>query len=180
MDSSKIKLYHAVPSKMHGKFLVPLSELQLISETLYNDNLNKYPKQAILTNQDVEFLHCQKKDVLFLTPIHPFEPNREYQLRTSSNLHGYRMFEIPLNSLDREKLVVYVPYDHMTNYSYVQFDEKFITEISNWQHFNKTQRNYWLNLSCEEKQKSSHLFTGTAIVLYRGKIDISSCQIIAI
>lgn len=67
-------LYHMVPKNMKGTILVPLSDLQSISEEKFSYEIKKYddhPKRKDLPNRILKKINCRQIEVLHFSPIHP-------------------------------------------------------------------------------------------------------------
>ena len=178
-------LYHAVPSNMVGSTLLPLSKLKEISPETYTHNLSKFPDQLSLIKQPVTPLDCTKEDVLFLTPLMPHLLEVEYARHTNyaASLAGTQLYQIDLADLDLNLAVLYISFDHGPASIMSAIDQSFLKNFAVYQSFPPAALDHWDTVSHNYPAgtpNSTHLFDGTAVILYKGSIDVTHSPVIII
>lgn len=66
-------LWHHVPPAMKGNHLWPLRELEIIAPEIAAKNREKYVGREHIAQLHVPLLDCSWDEVIFLSPIHPYE-----------------------------------------------------------------------------------------------------------
>lgn len=64
-------LFHVLPSRTHGPYLLPLNQLRDIYPELYAQHSAKYRGREQEMGRPVPPLHCTWADVVFFAPLHP-------------------------------------------------------------------------------------------------------------
>ena len=64
-------LYHQVPEKIEGSFLMPLNMLRFNHRSVYETEMKKYENRPNLPHKVIPHFNCLWNDVLHLTAVHP-------------------------------------------------------------------------------------------------------------
>jgi len=170
-------VYHGVPPELLGTKLLPLNLLEKEPHDLYEEKRSKYKGREEVSQRNIPELGCTWADVVQLLPLQPqkvFEAQRD--MNAITELPDYKYFKIPLSQLDPKRTFVFFKtapgekYSHILPIDQVDFDS--IQEVPP-----STLVYYYM--SAEAK---TPVFNYQFIphVLYRGEIDISEAEVIAL
>ncbi|MBI3494497.1 hypothetical protein HY004_00745 [Candidatus Saccharibacteria bacterium] len=99
-------LYHAVPNDLKDDKLYALNTLKEKHPDLYRIKNAKYEGREEVTQQSIPLLDCLWNDVIFLTAVHPQTLLDAYRKAGGSVDHSLRYFQIDVDSLQKDNLVV--------------------------------------------------------------------------
>lgn len=99
-------LYHAVPGDLKDDKLYPLNTLKEKHPDLYTAKNAKYEGREEVTQQSIPLLDCLWNDVIFLTAVHPQTLLDAYRKAGGNVDHSLQYFQIDVDSLQKENLVV--------------------------------------------------------------------------
>jgi len=178
-------VYHIRSTSFIGEVLFPLNELKEISLESYNKHSKKYDHRKYLMDCPLKIAHCLWNDVIHLCPIDIAKilDERIRYLGKEGKSHSY--FKIPFSFLDEAQtffLYRKSTDDHLKEDLYKEINENVYPYSADKK---DPQEIFNLNLQIEYFQKCSkdplllpYLFTGITHVLYKGSLDISSCEIL--
>ena len=173
-------LYHVVRRDRRGNKILPLGSLYKSSEELYKGDLSKLPNQYELENQEVKILNCLKKDVIFMTAIAPRILNKEHIFRTGESLKGTEFYKIDINSLDRDKLCLYLTYNPEDMAEFFEVTDEVLDNFEMFKDYTSEAREYWETIRLNKRDTGSLLFSGTYLFLYKGSIDINNLKTVRV
>ncbi|MED2792388.1 group-specific protein [Bacillus wiedmannii] len=103
-------VYHMVPEKLKGEYLIPLNELKRLYPSLYGDYIQKYkdhPQREKLLTRKIPKLECLWNDVLHFLPINPYYIYKELS-EIGVNLSRNKLFyKIPITLLNSQQVAIY-------------------------------------------------------------------------
>ena len=173
-------VYHAVREDMLSEKIVPMRDLCKTSEELYKGKMSKFPNQYKRENQKVGVLNCEKRDVIFMTPIPPNILEEELKRRVGISFEGTSFYKIDLNKLDRKKMCIYLNFDPDDESEFFPVNDKTLKEFDKYMSYTQEAKEYWENIMLNSTRLRSLLFAGTYLFLHEGEIDISDCEIVTI
>lgn len=103
-------IYHACPVEMQGDMLYPLNELKELYPELYQREIAKYwdhSSRYDLPQLFVPKLNCERSDVVFCSPIHPYLIYKELQARGFTLSPDKIFFQIPVETVCDLPAVIY-------------------------------------------------------------------------
>lgn len=108
-------MYHRVPDDMFGTKLYPLNVLRSVNRDIYRIARSKYlhdderglPDRTFLMAQVVPKLNCLWNDVLHSSSVHPQKIMDAWTTAGFTPRRPLTMFEIPLEMLDPDRLLIY-------------------------------------------------------------------------
>lgn len=178
-------MYHAVPPNMIGRELMPLNELARAAPDAYAAAAAKYhsdaerslPDRRRLLQKRIAKLGCLWNDVIHSSAVHPQKLAEAWRGAGYRMRRPIRMFEIPLDALDRGNVLVY----EFRRRSGVMDENEFVpyaperyptyTEVSATAHarFAEMARTppFWL-------------YSHVPHVLYKGRISVENLRIITV
>ena len=174
IEQNKYFLYHIVPKFILGKKILPLSMLKKSYTNIEKIETNKLSNEPTSPTQEITPLNCNRRDVVFTTPIAPNLLAEEYFKKTGNSISKTKFYKIDISSLDITKLCLYKTDSNGQGDTFIPFDN---TMLENFKRFSQFQCN---NKNTEDYNNNYTLFADTFLFLYKGAIDIDGCDIIEI
>ncbi len=171
-------LYHRVPKHMTGTILYPLNVLKETQPEIYVEHVKKYEGREILLTSEVPPLNCLWNDVIHLTAVSPQELKANLAL-AEIEYQPQSWFKIPTSHIEGENGIAFV----------YRRDLGLKPEFKHYEKFNPTRMSVYRTVPAETieqyKMKKAEgvkplLFSWVPHVLYKGEIDVSSCEIITV
>lgn len=171
----EMHLYHLVPPEMVGLTLYPPDELEKRLPEVYRKAMEKYPGREYVPKIPIQELGCTWGKVIHLAGVSPGTLHRTQRRCGLTGARYRQAFEIPVEVLDPELLVVCIPMKgpEGTPQHYWKFrkdDLSHYAEIPPW-----TEQYY---RSCARNGTHPYLFEGVPHIMYRGSIDVTNLLIV--
>lgn len=171
-------LYHKKRADMQGDTLYPLNTLKEIHPEISTEIIKKYDGREWLLNTRIPRLDCLWNDVIHLTAVHP---SKMYDtlLEAGQELKDFKWFKIPIESLDPDKMIVYLQKGHMVG-GKTLLDEDFsdfdINKMSEYEVIGDRTKEYFKRRI--QNNESVLMFHMVPHILYKGNIDTKGMEII--
>jgi hypothetical protein len=168
-------LYHAVPERMLGSTLYPLTALKGIAPELHDKYAAAYVGRESVMQHEIYPLGCLWNDAIFLCPVHPAKLIGA--LAKMGRRTGFRTyFEIDARRLDPELTTVYLHEKRAVDPSqFVSYDPETVCEDYG-EIPSRTLRYYRASLRDNLRPM---LWGYVPHVLYKGEIETQGCSIIS-
>lgn len=170
-------VYHSVPEPMVNNKLIPLNQMHDEMSDVRSRNLQKYKGREEILARKIPLLNCLWNDVVQFLPLHPqtvFELQR--RLGIIPKIPPYKFYEIPLDTLDPEKTVVFFKTAAGEEHTKVQWlkdvDLAFLQEIP------PTTVEYYKTITGTGELPFNYQFIPH--ILHRGTVDIADTKIITL
>lgn len=172
-------LYHRKRADMQGDVLYPLNTLKDIHPEISNEIVKKYDGREWLLKIKLPKLDCLWNDFIHMTAVHPSKL-REALLEAGGELKDSMWFKIPVESLDPDKMIVYLQEENMMGKEMIdasEFSDFDINKMSDYEVIGEKTKEYF-----KRKIKSNGipmLFHMVPHILYKGNIDTKGMEIIS-
>lgn len=168
-------LYHVLPEKIHGNFLIPLNEQKIFFPELYKINVQKYSGRKSVMKTKIPVIDSTWSDVIHLTPIHPTKFKTALRAAGLKPKNNVKWIKINPYKLEQNKAVLYKYLSNSIDKNqFLNFKPSILNK------HNKLSTNTLLYYKkCIKQDKRPLLFHLVPHVLYRGTIALKNTQIIS-
>jgi len=172
-------LYHMVPDKMKGNFLIPLNALKKKYPSAYREEVKKYKGRESILKIKVPILNCLWNDVIHMTSVNPKDLKKALDdAGRSKDSQKMKFFRINSSELDNKSIILFL-YSHQGKISnkedYTAFKPSNLKKYAKIP--SKTKKYFKESYLKRERPLMFHLVPH---ILYKGKINIKNCKIIEV
>ena len=163
-------VYHLKPSKMYGKILLPLSEIEDEYPKLYKEQIKIYKGREELLDKEIQTLKCSWKNVLFLSTINPEIIFAALEMLGLLDENIPIILKFPITAL-KEKFCLYQEINDEETFKKIKtssYKEERNVPIKTLEYF----------IECVKTKEDPLIFSGVKHILYEGSLDISKAKII--
>jgi hypothetical protein len=175
-------VYHLVPARVEGEFLMPLSQLKSALPTLYQQHATKYEGREDLMAKQLPHINVSWNDVLQLSPVHP-EQMRDAMIKTGFGWRPMLFFEFDSSQIGMNQLNTVI-YRHLPkqkgDFAFRAEDFEAFSPESLHRHADlpeATRAHYQESLATKT---APLLFIWVPHVLFHGRISVVNAKIIEI
>lgn len=171
-------LYHRVPENMKGKTLYPLNQLKTKHPKVYRENIEKYKHRKYVLNKEIPPLDCKWPDVIHLVSVHPSKISKALK-ESRKDIGKCRWYKIPASFLQQEKSAIYLfKYkEDLSNFtSKDQFTQFRTSKVNKYKKVPELTKKHYEQEIKAGREPLSFMFIPH--VFYKGKIDVSNCEVI--
>lgn len=169
--------YHAVPEKMEGTALLPLSSITKQNSKLGNTYKEKYKGRKEVANQRIPQLDCTWSDVIQMIPLDPskvFAAQQEMGIDTPALPKKY--YKIPIRSLDPNQTIIF--FKEAPGEKYIRYESLSEVDLADIQEVPSSTLVYYK--MCAISRQIPFNFQFIPHVCYKGEIDVSTLEVVAI